>query len=97
LGVPSPKSQDQVVGVPVEVSVKVVFTGTVPDTGVAVNDATGAMGAARLSSANQYRWVTSLEARTTSPLVALTGCLVVVRSLRLGEAASWMIGVPRPG
>ena len=31
-------------GVPVEVSVKVVLTGTVPDTGVAVNEATGAAG-----------------------------------------------------
>jgi len=44
VGVPSPKSQDQEVGVPVEVSVKVVLTGTVPDTGVAVNEATGAAG-----------------------------------------------------
>src|SRR4051794_6723597 len=40
--VPSPKSQAQLVGPPVEVSVKVTTKGAVPDVGVAVNRAVGA-------------------------------------------------------
>ena len=39
---PSPNDQDQEVGVLVEVSVKVTFSGAVPDTGVPVKLATGA-------------------------------------------------------
>ena len=38
---PSPKSQDQVVGVLVEVSVNWTVRGYVPDVGLAVNPATG--------------------------------------------------------
>ena len=42
--VPSPKSQDQPVGPPVEVSVNWTVSGALPDVGDAVNDAVGAAG-----------------------------------------------------
>ena len=43
---PSPNDQDQEVGVLVEASVKVTFSGAVPETGVPVKLATGVTGAA---------------------------------------------------
>jgi hypothetical protein len=43
--VPSPKSQDHVVGLPVEVSVKVTASGAAPDVGVPTNEAVGGTGA----------------------------------------------------
>ncbi len=43
---PSPNVQDQLVGLPVELSVKATLSGTVPDVGVPLNDAVGGNGAA---------------------------------------------------
>jgi hypothetical protein len=44
--VPSPKFHDQLVGDPVEVSVKLTASGAVPDAGAALNEGVGAVGAA---------------------------------------------------
>jgi hypothetical protein len=42
---PSPKVHDQLVGLPVEVSLKVTARGAVPLVGLAVKDATGGAAA----------------------------------------------------
>jgi hypothetical protein len=59
----------------------------------------GAVVSADASSARsacQYRVVDMLLASTTSPLEPVTLCLVEVGLFVFAEAASPMIGVPRP-
>ena len=47
-------------------------------------------------SENQYRFVLSLLASITRPVVALTVCLLPLTLFRFGEVTSRMTGVPRP-
>jgi hypothetical protein len=64
-GVPSPKFQDRVVMLPVEVSVKFTVTGAVPEVGVAVKFATGAVEPTTLLTSPEYPLVVvALYART---------------------------------
>ena len=94
---PSPKSQAQAVGDPVEVSVNWTASGAGPDVGVAVKLAVGGAGALPSDSYDaQYCFVTSLEASITMPVAAVAVCLVPVTLFRFGDAADRMTTVPRP-
>jgi hypothetical protein len=73
-------------------------TGASPVVAEAEKPAVGGActGAVTARSACQYRWVALWLASTTTPLAAVTLCLVEVTSFIVGEAASRRTGVPRP-
>jgi hypothetical protein len=97
---PSPKLHPQLVGPPVDASLKATVSGASPAVGVPVKSGVGAAGSGGEPlppiSACQYWSVVLLLASTTTPLAAVTFCFVDVTSLSFSAPVSSMTTSPIP-